>query len=121
MSRVVGLRLRQASPIAYADAGDLEMRANNYVVVRAEIGLEFGWVVRESRTLVWAQPEDEPQMTVIRKATSSDFGAWQLIKEMEQDGFKLARSKARDLQLKMKIVETHYTFDRSRLTVTFGA
>jgi cell fate regulator YaaT (PSP1 superfamily) len=57
----------------------------------------------------------------VRKGTASDFGRWQQIKETEDDAFKLARAKARELQLSMKIVAAHYTFDRSRIIVTFGA
>ena len=121
MTRVVGIRWRTADPISYADAADLEMQRNNYVVVQAEKGQEFGWVVKEPRSLVMSQPDDEPLLTVLRKATTSDFGRWQQIKEMEDDAFSLARTKARELQLPMKIVEAHYTFDRSRIIVTFGA
>ncbi len=121
MTRVTGVRWRQADPIIYVNAADMELRRNNYVVVQAEKGQEFGWVVREPRNLVLSQPDDEPLLTVTRKATASDFGRWQQIKEMEQDAFKVARTKARDLELGMKIVDAHYTFDRSRLTVTFGA
>ena len=72
MTRVVGIRWRQADPITYADAGELEMRRKNYVVVQAKKGQEFGWVVREPLSLVMSQPEDEPLLTVIRKATASD-------------------------------------------------
>ena len=100
---------------------ELELHRNNYVVVQAAKGQEFAWVVREPRNLVLSLPDDEPLLTVTRKATASDFGRWQQIKEMEQDAFKVARSKARELDLGMKIVDAHYTFDRSRLTVTFGA
>ena len=121
MTRVVGIRWRTADPISYADAGDLEMHRNNYAVVQTEKGQEFGWVVKEPRSLVMSQPDDEPLLTVLRKATTSDFGRWQQIKEMEDDAFSLARTKARELQLPMKIVEAHYTFDRSRIIVTFGA
>ena len=121
MTRVVGIRWRTADPISYADAADLEMHRNNYVVVQAEKGQEFGWVVKEPRSLVMSQPDDEPLLTVLRKATTSDFGRWQQIKEMEDDAFGLARTKVRELQLPMKIVEAHYTFDRSRIIVTFGA
>ncbi|MCI0793079.1 MAG: stage 0 sporulation protein, partial [Chloroflexi bacterium] len=121
MTRVTGIRWRQADPITYVDAADLELRRNNYVVVQAAKGEEFAWVVREPRNLVLSQPDDEPLLTVTRKATASDFGRWQQIKEMEQDAFKVARTKARELELGMKIVDAHYTFDRSRLTVTFGA
>ncbi len=121
MNRVVGIRWREADPITYADAGELEMRRKSFVVVQGDKGQEFGWVVKEPKTLVWSQPDDEPLLTIIRKATASDFGRWQAIKEMEEDAFKLARGKARDLQIPMKIVEAHYTFDRSRVTVKFGA
>ena len=121
MTRVVGIRWRTADPISYADAADLEMHRNNYVVVQAEKGQEFGGVVKEPRSLVMSQPDDEPLLTVLRKATTSDFGRWQQIKEMEDDAFSLARTKVRELQLPMKIVEAHYTFDRSRIIVTFGA
>ena len=121
MTRVVGIRWRTADPIIYADAGDLEMHRNNYVVVQTEKGQEFGWVVKEPASLVMSQPEEELLLTVLRKATASDFRRWQQIKEMDEDAFRLARTKVRECQLAMKIVEAHYTFDRSRIIVTFGA
>ncbi len=121
MTRVVGIRWRTADPISFADAVDLEMHRNNYVVVQAEKGQEIGWVVKEPRSLVMSQPDDELLLTVLRKATASDIGRLQQIKEMEEEAFKLARAKSRELELGMKIVEAHYTFDQSRLTVTFGA
>lgn len=77
--------------------------------------------MKEPRALVMSQPDDELLLTVLRKATASDFGRWQQIKEMEGDAFRLARTKVRECQLTMKIVEAHYTFDQSRIIVTFGA
>lgn len=121
MNRVVGIRWRKADPISYADPGELDMRRNSYVVVQGGKGQEIGWVVREPASLLWAQPEDQPQVTILRKATASDFGRWQQIKEMEQDALRTARAKVRQLQLPMKIVDAHYTFDRARLFVAFGA
>ena len=35
--------------------------------------------------------------------------------------FKIARTKARGLEIPMKIVDAHHIFDRARLIVTFGA
>jgi cell fate regulator YaaT (PSP1 superfamily) len=121
MKRVVGIRFRKADPIGYADAGELELRCNTYVVVATDMGQEFGWVVREPRDMVYLQPEDEPLLTVARKATASDFGRWQQNQELEEQAFKLARSKARELTLNMKIVDAHYTFNRSHVVVSFGA
>ena len=61
------------------------MHRHNYLVVQAEKGQEFACVVREPRILLMAQPDDEPLLTVLRKATASDCGRWQQIKEMEED------------------------------------
>ena len=121
MNKIAGIRFRKAEPVLYAESGDLDLRVNNYVVAQTEKGQEFGWVVREPKDLVYQQPDDEPMVAVVRKATASDFNRWQQVKEDEEQSFKLARTKARELGLSMKIVDTHYTFDRSRLTVTFGA
>ena len=52
MNRIVGVRWRKADPSTYADAGQLEIRRNNYVVLEAEKGQEFCWVVGEPRSLV---------------------------------------------------------------------
>ena len=77
MARVVGIRWRTADPISYADAGDLNLHRNNYVVLQAEMGQDFDWVVKDPHSLVMSQPDDEPLLTVLRKATTSDFGRWQ--------------------------------------------
>ena len=121
MSKIAGLRYRKADPVQYVETGELDLHLNNYVIVQTAKGQEFGWVVREPKDLVYQQPEDEPLIQVVRKATTSDFSRWQRVQEDEERSFKLARSKARELGLGMKIVDTHYTFDRSRLIVTFGA
>jgi cell fate regulator YaaT (PSP1 superfamily) len=120
MKRVVGIRFRKADPVEYADAGDLKMRLNEYVVVQTDKGQELGWVVREPAELIHGQPDD-PLLTIIRKATTGDLQRRDQLKEMEELAFKLARTKARDLQLKIKIVDAHYSFDGTRLTVTFGS
>ena len=106
LSRIVGVRWREADPVIYVDAGDMELNQGNYVVLHTEKGQEFGWVVRQPRNLVLAQPEVDSSATVVRKGTASDFGRWQQLKETGDDALKLARSKARELQLTMKIVAT---------------
>ncbi len=121
MTQVVGVRWRTADPISFADAGDYELHRNNYVVLTTQKGQEFGWVVKEPRNLVMSQPDGEVLLTVLRKGTASDFGRWQQIREMEEDAFRLSRAKVRELHLAMKIAETHYTFDRSRIIVTYSA
>lgn len=121
MDQVVGVRLRKSGPVMYASAPDLDLRPNNYVVVETDKGPEMGWVVSGPRSMVFSQPDEAPPLTLVRKATTSDFGQWQKVKDQELATLKLARSKARELGLAMKIVDAHYTLDSLRVTVTFGA
>ena len=60
-------------------------------------------------------------MRVVRRATAGDLGCLQRNRESEEVTFKMARKKARELNIPMKTVDAHYTFDRSRMVVTFGA
>lgn len=121
MQQIVGIRIRKAGPILYASAGNWELRLNNYVVVETNKGQELGWIVSGPKFVVFLHPEDAVSLTIVRIATASDFCRWQELKDREQDAFKLARSQARELGLAMKIIDTHFSFDGSRLTVTFGA
>ena len=121
MSRIVGIRWRRADPIAYADAGELEVARNTYVVVQVEKGQELGWVAREPQDVVWTQPEGEKLATLLRIATPGDIGRLRHNRDMEIDAFDLARNKVQTFQLPMKIIDAHYTFDRACLIVTFGA
>jgi cell fate regulator YaaT (PSP1 superfamily) len=121
VDQVVGIRLRKSEPVIYISADELELRPNNYVVVQTDKGQEMGWVVSAPKAMVFSQPDEAPSLTIVRKATASDFGQWQKVKDQEHDAFKLARSKVRELGLAMKIIDAHYTLDGVRLTVTFGA
>ena len=71
--------------------------------------------------MVAAQPDEDPSIRVVRKATAGDLGRLQQNRDSEQEVFKIARTKARELGIPMKIVDAHYTFDRYRMVVTFGA
>ena len=121
MIRVVGVRWREADPITYAQAGDLSLPLKSHVVVQLEKSQELAWVCRETAETVECQPGEEPSMHIVRRATAGDLGRLQQNRDSEQQVFKTARAKARELDIPMKIVDAHYTFDRSRMIVTFGA
>lgn len=121
MTRVVGVRWREADPVSYAIAGDFTLPMKSYVVVQMEKTQELAWICREAKELVSCSPDPEPALRVLRRATPGDLGRLQENRDSEQNTFKIARSKARDLNIPMKIVDAHYSFDRSRMVVTFGA
>ncbi len=121
MTWVVGVRWRESDPVSYAVSGDFSLPMKSYVVVQMEKSQELAWVCRKAKEMVSCSPDPEPNMRVLRRATPGDLGRLQENRDSEQDTFKIARLKARDLNIPMKIVDAHYTFDRSRMVVTFGA
>ena len=121
MTKVVGVRWRTADPVTYAIAGDFSLPLKSHVVVQLQKSQELAWVCREPAELVAAQPDEELSVRVVRRATAGDLGRLQQNRDSEQEVFKIARTKARELEIPMKIVDAHYTFDRARMVVTFGA
>jgi cell fate regulator YaaT (PSP1 superfamily) len=107
--------------VSYAIAGDFTLPMKSYVVVQMEKSQELAWVCRDSKELVVCLPETGPGVRVVRRATAGDLGRLQQNRDFEETTFKIARKKTRKLNIPMKIVDVHYTFDRSRMVVTFGA
>ena len=121
MSRIVGVRWRTADPVTYAEAGDLTLPMKSHVVLQLEKTQELAWVCREPATLIAALPDGGPSARIVRRATAGDLGRLQQNRDSEEKTFKIARTKARELNIPMKIVDAHYSFDRVRMVVTFGA
>ncbi|MBM3941483.1 MAG: stage 0 sporulation family protein [SAR202 cluster bacterium] len=120
MEQVVGIRFRKSEPLAYVNAGDAQLHLHDYVVVQTDQGQELGQVAREPQSLVSVQPEQVLPL-LVRKAARSDLQRREELLESEERALRLARNKAGQLSLKMKIVDAHYTLDAARVTITFGA
>jgi cell fate regulator YaaT (PSP1 superfamily) len=120
MARVVAARLRQAEAPVYYDAGDLEVRRHDYLVVQAEQAVEFAQATQADQPLVTVQPQHRLP-SVLRKATAADLQRREELRGRADQVLRLARTKAGQLDLKMKMVDAHYAFDATRVTVTYSA
>ena len=107
MTLAVGLRWRRADAIVFANTDIADLPSNSYILVQGEKGQESGWVVREPKKLVGTQPEKEPTIRVVRRATAAEQGQLQDEQELQQEAFNTARTKVRELGLAMKVVEAH--------------
>ena len=72
MSSVIGVRFSEVGKIYYFDPGNLEIEANDKVVVETVRGLEFGEVVISARELEEKEIV-KPLKKVLRKADEKDF------------------------------------------------
>ncbi|PDO11108.1 MAG: stage 0 sporulation protein [Candidatus Reconcilbacillus cellulovorans] len=120
MYSVVGVRFRRAGKIFYFDPQDLPVKKDDYVIVDTVRGLEYGKVVIGRKTV----PEEDvvlPLKKVIRIADERDAQVVEANRAAAQEAFKIGLRKIDDHELKMKLVDVEYTFDRSKIIFYFTA
>jgi cell fate regulator YaaT (PSP1 superfamily) len=117
---VVGVRFKQAGKIYYFDPSGFELKAGKSVIVETTRGIEFGQVMIGPKEV----PEDKvtlPLKKVLRIATPEDEVQLHENMEKEKKAFTSCLEKIEQHQLRMKLVEVEYTFDRSKIIFYFTA
>lgn len=97
-----------------------EYKKGDKVIVDTVRGKEVGVVYGEPRML----PEKElvlPLKPVIKKADEDEIKRYNELKEESEKANKLCKERIIHHKLPMKLVETEYTFDRSKLIFYFTA
>jgi len=117
---VVGVRFKKAGKIYYFDPIDLPVDKDCSVIVETARGIEYGKVVIGKRTV---QEADVvlPLKKVIRIADLTDAQLVEDNKTAAKNAFAICQDKIRDHQLKMKLVDVEYTFDRNKIIFYFTA
>jgi cell fate regulator YaaT (PSP1 superfamily) len=117
---VVGVRFKQAGKIYYFDPSGFEVKAGKSVIVETTRGIEFGQVMVGPKEV----SEDKvtlPLKKVLRIATPEDEVQLNENMEKEKKAFTNCLEKIEQHQLRMKLVEVEYTFDRSKIIFYFTA
>ncbi|GIP41379.1 stage 0 sporulation protein [Paenibacillus sp. J31TS4] len=120
MYSVVGVRFKKAGKIFYFDPLDLPVQKDDSVIVDTARGLEYGTVVIGKRDV----SEDDvvlPLKKVIRVANEADAVLVEGNKAAAKDAFGICQVKIREHNLKMKLVDVEYTFDRNKIIFYFTA
>ncbi len=120
MTKVVGIRFRNAGKIYYFDPKDLDMHTGDHAIVETARGIEYGTVLIAPREV-----EDDtvvqPLKPVIRVATEEDDKTVERNKEREKSAYKTCQEKIAKHGLNMKLVQAEYTFDSNKLLFYFTA
>jgi cell fate regulator YaaT (PSP1 superfamily) len=120
MYSVVGVRFKKAGKVYYFDPIDLPIDKDNAVIVETARGVEYGKVVIGRKT-VREQDVVLPLKKVIRIADQTDAKLVEDNKTAAKDAFLVCQNKIKDHQLKMKLVDVEYTFDRNKIIFYFTA
>lgn len=120
MTKVVGVRFRNAGKVYYFDPAGIQIEAGNHVIVETARGIEMGTVILSQREV-----EDDdvvhPLKAVIRVATEADEKTVANNKEREKEAFQICLEKIEKHNLDMKLVDAEYTFDNNKLLFYFTA
>ncbi len=120
MTKVVGVRFRQAGKVYYFDPLEYNIEQGSNVIVETARGIEFGHVVMGVREV-----EDEkvvqPLKPIIRPATEDDEKQEKANREKEKNAFKICLEKIANRGLEMKLIGCEYTFDSNKVLFYFTA
>ena len=120
MTEVIGVKFNKAGKIYYFDPKNFKLKLGEGVVVETARGIEFGFVSVANKQV----PENDivaPLKPIIRPATKSDYEKLEKNKEKEKEAFEIATKKIQEHKLDMKLVNTEYTFDGSKILFYFTA
>src|SRR5690554_4169905 len=120
MSLVTGVRSKDKGKIYYFDPGDIQVNADDMVLVETVRGVEMGVVVIGKKDV----PEDQlvlPLKKVLRIATPEDMKVDAQNEEKAKSAMETAKAKVQAHGLEMHLVGAEYTFDGSRVIIYFTA
>jgi len=113
----------------YFSLNNLDVRVNDQVVVKTDIGEEIGKViglteVNEDEFYKKAKADDEKEKReikpILRFVTERDVEGLPT-KRDKQDALDYAKSMKEKYNLEMKFLDVHFSFDKSRVTFAFIA
>ena len=120
MTKVIGVRFRQAGKVYFFAPGKLHIKKGDKVIVETARGVEFGSVVAGPREI----PDEEimqPLKSVIRIATEEDKRNEEKNREKEKEAYDICLEKIRAHNLDMKLINAEYTFDNNKVLFYFTA
>ncbi len=120
MTKVIGVRFRQAGKVYYFDPLDFDIKQGGNVIVETARGVEYGYVVMGPGEI-----EDDkvvqPLKPVMRIATPEDDMVEANNRAKEKEAFKTCIQKIQARNLEMKLIGCEYTFDGNKLLFYFTA
>jgi len=120
MKEIVGITLKDGGRIYYFDPNGYNLKKNVTVIVETEQGQQFGKVIKENKKINSKEIKKELKK-VVRISNKEDYK--KNIKNIKDA--KEAMIKCQKLidkkKLKMKLLDSSYTFDRDKLIFRFLA
>ncbi|MBQ0017234.1 MAG: stage 0 sporulation family protein [Clostridiales bacterium] len=116
--KIVGVKFEEGGKVYYFDPQNVEYKKDTKVIVETSRGIELGTIMLENE-LIDANKLAEPLKKVIRVATEKDLKVAEKLKEKEKNAVSEAKRLSEKFKLDMSIVDAEYTFDESKVIISF--
>lgn len=120
MTKIVGVRFRNAGKSYYFDPKDADLAIGTKVIVETSQGKECGEV-----SIPPIEVDDEkvsfPLKPILRIASEEDIERVRDNREKEKEAYRICQEKIHVHNLEMKLIDSEYTFDRNKLLFYFTA
>ena len=118
MAEVIGVRFKEVGKVYYFDPDGHTLSKDDKVIVETARGVECGTVASGNHEV----PEEEiirPLKKLLRVADENDLKKVAENKEKEKSAAEICKNKILKHNLDMKLVDTEYTFDGSKIIFYF--
>jgi len=120
MTKIVGVRFRNAGKVYYFDPRKLSIKKGDHVIVETARGIEYGSVVADVQEVADGKVI-QPLKPVIRVATKEDDDRAARNREKEKEALQICLEKIKKHNLEMKLIDSEYTFDNNKVLFYFTA
>ena len=120
--KIALVRLREAGQSATYKA-DENICVNDYVIVEADRGTDYGEVVELSEvdSTIPKTENDGLLKSIVRKASAEDLQQIANNKKEANEAMQLCSRKISEYKINMKLVDAEYSFDKKKIVFYFTA
>ena len=120
MILIIGVRFRKSSKVYYFEPTGYDSKKGDHVIVETARGIEYGTVVLGPKE-VTDDKVVSPLKPLTRPATPEDEKTNIENEKKEKEAYQICLEKIKKHDLKMKLIDSEYTFDRNKLLFYFTA
>ena len=120
MILIIGVRFRKSSKVYYFDPTGYDIKKGDHVIVETARGIGYGTVVLGPKE-VTDDKVVSPLKPLTRPATPEDEKTNIENEKKEKEAYQICLEKIKKHDLKMKLIDSEYTFDRNKLLFYFTA
>ena len=117
-TEVIGVRFRTSAKVYYFDPDGKTYKDGCHAIVETARGQEYG-LVTQGNHVVPGREIVLPLRKALRVATPDDDARDESNREKAEEAFAIGTKKIEEHGLEMKLIETEYTFDNSKLLFYF--